>query len=153
MRLNIINFLDTQWEYDFKRPHLEALGKYTNLLCVEPPVTLDILLRRPRLFLDWLKRRKALRQIGETLYIYKPVALVPYSVSLRIPWLKKVNRYLMKASLQHGLLRLGMTDLVTMISHPAQDYVIGMLEEAVLCYDVYDAYCESPLATSGMKRL
>lgn len=153
MRLNIVDFLDADWEYDYKRPHLEGLSKYANLLCVEPPVTMDIPLRRPSLFLDWLKTRRVLRRIGPTLWLFKPVVLVPYSVSLRLPLFKKANRAIMKASLRNVLKRLGMTDIVVMIPHPAQEYVIGMLEERVLCYDVYDEHSESLVTSSRMRQL
>ena len=152
-KLNIINFLDTDWENDYKRPHMEALGKYTNLLSIESPVTLDIPLRRPLLFLDWLKRGRFLRQITPTLLVYKPVALVPYSISLRLPWFKTANRAVMKASLRNVIKRLGMSDNILMLPHPAQECVIGMLNEQCICYDVYDEHSESRVTSSKIKKL
>ena len=153
MRLNIVNFLDADWAYDYKRPHLEGLGKYANLLCIEPPVTLDIPFRRPSLFLDWLKRRRILRQVGSSLWLYKPFTLVPYSLSLRLPGLKRANRVIMKISLNHVINRLGMKVLIVMIPHPAQDYIIGMLEETLLCYDVYDEHSENMVTSTKMRQL
>lgn len=151
--LNIVNFLDDDWEYDFKRPHLEGLGKYSFLLCVEPPVTIDIPLRKRKTFHQWLTGKKRLRQLGDSLFLYKPVVFVPYSVSMRFAFLKPVNRFLMRRSLRKVLRKLSMRDLVVMLSHPAQDYVIGMLGEHVLCYEVYDEYSKCLSSSMTMRKL
>ncbi len=44
----------------------------------------------------------------------------------------------MKASLKRALKQLGMTNIVVMLTNPAQGYVIDMLGAAVLGYDIYD---------------
>ena len=153
LRLNIIYFLESNWETDYKRPHLEALGKYTNLLCLERPVTLDFAFRYPAQLIDWMKRRRFLRQISPTIWLCKPITLVPYLLSMRFAWFKKVNCYIMKASLKRALKQLGMTNIVVMLTNPAQGYVIDMLGETVLCYDIYDEHSEHWGASSRMRQL
>jgi len=122
-------------------------------MLTEPPMTVDIPFRRPRLFLDYLKSVRFLRQIGPTHWLYKPIALVPYSVSLRFPVFRKVNRYIMKASLINVIKTLWMSDHILMLPHPAQEYVIGMLNEQAFCYDVYDEYSESMVVSSKIRKL
>lgn len=149
---NIIYFLGRDWQYESRRPHLEGLGKYSRLLCVEPPITVDSPFRKPKDFLQWLAGRRGLRHLSDTLWLYRPVAIVPYYISLRFPVLECVNRAMMRASLRKVLDKLDMKNMVLMISHPAQYYAIGMLGERIVCYEVDDAYAETVTLSTGAKR-
>lgn len=150
--LNIVNLLDSDWERDYKRPHLQALGERCYLLCIEPPISLDLLFRKPQTVREWLNGRRKLRQIGPTLWLYKPISLVPYAVALMSPILRFLNGLVLKHSMLHVIRQLNMEDIILMIAHPAHDCLIGQLGERVLAYEVYDEYAESLLCTPGQKQ-
>ena len=84
---------------------MEGLARYCRLLCVEPPITIDTPFRKPKVFREWLARKRGLRQLSEGHVYYKPVALVPYYVSLKFPSIAAFNRTVMKASLRYMLFR------------------------------------------------
>ncbi|MFC2040940.1 glycosyltransferase [Chloroflexota bacterium] len=134
--LNIVSFLGRDWNYVADRAHHEGLGKYSRLLCVEPPITIDTPFRKPKVFWEWLTRRRGLRQFSETLWLYKPVAIVPYYISHRFPFLRGANGVVMKASLTKVLERLDMRSNIVVMISAMQNYVIGMLKERLLCYTV-----------------
>ena len=138
--LPIVNFLDHDWDRDYKHPHLEGIGAVTRLLCIEPPLTLASPLIRRRDLSQALWGSARLRQLGDTLWLYKPLALFPYAITLRFPWLAPYNRTVMKWSLRGLLKRLSLQKPILMVSHPAHHYTIGMLDECLLCYEVYDEH-------------
>ena len=83
-----------------------------------------------------------LRQVGENLYLYRPFTLVCYFLAFHIPFLVPINRWLLARSLGSVVRRLKMRDLVVFINHPMMEYVIGVLGERVICYEVFDEYSE-----------
>ena len=147
--LNIVSFVGSDWKFardaawDATRPHHEALGKYSRLLCIEPPITIDTPLRKPGVFWEWLTGSRGLRQLSDTLWLYKPLALVPYRVSFELPWLKWLNKVLMRASINGVLKKLDMRDVVLKIESPMHDYLIGMLGERSVWYEIRDDYVET----------
>ena len=110
--LNMVSFISRDWKSAHDRPHHEALGKYSRLLCVEPPITIDTPIRKSRIFWERLTRRRGLRQYFDTLSLYKPLAFVPYRIAFEIPWLKWINKLLIRASLNKVLQKLNMVDVV-----------------------------------------
>lgn len=150
--LDTVYFLGRDWEFWQRKPHLEGLSKYSRFLCVEPPITVDTPFRKPKIFLQWLAGKRGLRQLSKSLWLYKPLAIFPYYISFRFPSLKYLNLIVMGISLRKALRKLKMKDIIIMISHPAQYYVIGMFDEILLCYDVYDAYAEAINIPRKMKK-
>lgn len=136
----IVCFLDHNWERDSKRPHLEGVGAITRLLCVEPPFTPASPLIRRDDVRRALRGRVGLRRLGDTHWLYKPQTPFPYVITLRFPWLAPFNRTAMRWSLRTPLDRLAFEKPILMIAHPAHYYTIGMLDERLLCYEVYDEY-------------
>ncbi|ODS29958.1 MAG: glycosyltransferase group 1 [Candidatus Scalindua rubra] len=59
----------------------------------------------------------------------------------------------MRASIRNVIKKLWMSDHILMLSHPAQEYVIGMLNERCICYDLYDEHSESRVTSSKIRKL
>lgn len=154
-KLDIVYFLRFyDWETNFRKPYHLELAKHCKLLCVEPPISLVEPLRMPALFFKWVRGARGLRQISNNLYLYRPIALVPYFGSVLFPTFSGPNKFLMQTGLKRAVNELGMKNIVSIISHPAMHCVIGMLSERVLCYEVFDEYTKYPqISTQGSRKL
>lgn len=150
--INVVYFLRFEWESSFRRPYDLEMSKHCRMLGVEFPVTLDLPFRYWSSFKSWLTQKPKLRQINENLYLYRPFSLVCYYLCFRFPFLTFLNRQILALSLKPILKRLGMTDLVVMINHPTMEYVIGALNERVLCYEVFDEYADEYGLSPGIRR-
>lgn len=139
-KLNIVYFMRYEWDSSFRRPYHLEMSKHCRMLGVEFPVTLDLPFRYWSSFKQWLMQKPKLREINKNLHLYRPFSLVCYYVSFRFPFLIKVNRWLLSISLKPVLKRLGMKNVVVIINHPTMKYVIGALDEKILCYEVFDEY-------------
>ena len=147
--MDFVYFLRFEWDNSFRRPYHFELSRHGRVLCVESPVTADWPLRDLSTFRSWLSRGSKLRQVGENLYLFRPFTLVCYFLAFHLPFLVPINRWLLARSLGAVVQRLKMHDLVVFINHPMMEYVIGVLGERVLCYEVFDEYIEE----YGMSRM
>jgi len=141
---DLVCYLIQEWDILPRRPHLTALAQYSRVLLVQVPLTIDSPLRKPRKFLRWLTGRDRLRQISQSLFIARPLALVPYGVSFRYPWLRRANEWLMNRSIRSMTRRLGLQVKAAFIFDPAQEFLIGKANEELLCYEIVDQYANYP---------
>ena len=150
--LKIVHFLDYDWEEDQRRPHVEALSKYCNILCVEPPLTIDLLFRKPKYFCINLPKLIHQRQINNKLFVYKPMMLFSAASSLLVPWINRLNLVVIKLFLSSVIKKLNMCGGILTIRHPAWSFVIGWMYQRFLCYEVSDEWSELPSAHHIFKR-
>ena len=150
--LKIVHFLDYDWEEDQRRPHIEALSKYCNILCVEPPLTIDILLRKPKYFCVNLPKIIHQRQINNGLFVYKPMMLFSAASSLLVPCINRLNLVVIKLFLSSVINKLNMCGGILTIRHPAWSFVIGRMNQSFLCYEVSDEWSEEPSAHHKIRR-
>ncbi|MFQ5786342.1 MAG: glycosyltransferase [Thermodesulfobacteriota bacterium] len=152
---NVIYLMDHEWQREHRRPHLKAIAKYCRLLCVEPPITIDIPFRKAHTFFNWIFRRQWKIRLTEAgIYLIKPVALVPHVITLQFPLFARINRILLERQLRQVLAHLGMKDVVLIIAHMAEIYLMGLLGERVLCYAVYEEFsAHSSLSEMARRRL
>ena len=150
--IRIVHFLDYDWEEDQRRPHVEALSKYCNILCVEPPLTIDILLRKPKYFCRNLPKIIHQRRAGNNLFVYKPIMFFSPAISLLIPWFNSLNLVVIKFFLSSIIKKLNMGGGILTIRHPAWSFVIGRMNESFLCYEVSDEWSEFPSVHQMFKR-
>ena len=152
MSLKIVHFLDYDWEEDQRRPHVEALSKYCTILCVEPPLTIDVLLRKPKYFCTNLLKTLHQRQIKNDLFIYKPMMLFSATSSLLVPWLNKLNLVVIRLFLSSVIKNLNMCGGILTIRHPAWSFVTGRMNQRFLCYELSDEWSELPSVQHLLKR-
>lgn len=150
--INVVYFLRFEWDSSFRRPYHLEMSKHCRMLGVEFPVTLDLPFRYWSSFKSWLTQKPKLRQINENLYLYRPFSLVCYYLCFRFPFLTSLNRWIVAHSLKPIVKGLNMKDLVVMINHPMMEYVIGTLDEKILCYEVFDEYADEYGLSPGMRR-
>lgn len=153
--MDIVYFLGQDWDVSPRRPHITALARYSRILCLESPVTIDTPLRKPRRFIRWLRYRGRLRQVDNSLYLYLylylPFMLVPYAISFKHPIFQGINRRLMRWNARRAAAKLGMKEPVVFIFSPMQAFEAGMLEERLLCYEIVDVYSEYSGISEGMR--
>lgn len=150
--LNIVYFTRFDWETSFRRPYLETLSRYSNLLCIEPPISLDRPFRQPGALAKWLSNGLELREISDMFHLYRPPAVVPYAAAFWVPLFARLNRLVAGPFLRRAIEKLKMEDIVVIITHPRMNSVIGLLQERVLCYEVFDEYLASPRLTARGRR-
>lgn len=151
-KLNIVYFMRFEWDSSFRRPYHLEMSKHVRMLGVELPMTIDFPLRNWSIFIKWLKQKSKLRKINHNLHVYRPLSLVCYYLSFRLPFLSSLNRRILLYSLKPILKKLEMNDPIVIISHPMMEYVIGALNEKALCYEVFDEYSEDHNLSPRMKR-
>ena len=152
--LDVVYFLDADWQKDHRLPYLQEIARYCRLLCIEPPITLDAFFRRLSICREWISGKgRGIRQIGPSLYLYRPIALVPYFVAWRFPTLGRLNRVILGLSLRHALRQLGLNDIILILAHPVEEPLIGLLGERLLCYEVYDEWAAHPSISPTRRRL
>lgn len=148
---DFVVFLDADWDMcgSRNRQHflireiarlIEGKGK---VLAIERPVCLVTgLFRQRSKFFDWLKCQRGLRQEAENLFIYTPFICLHNILAASVPWLTKLNRFLMKLQVERLLhkLRFRQESLVVWINHPYQLEEVGLVEEKLLVYDCFDDY-------------
>jgi len=150
--MDILYYLDHNFERDHRRPHLIALAKYCRILCVEPPINIFSALIDLRSSVQVFISRRRLRKVSSNIYICKPLTLFPYFVVFRLPFVHALNRRLLALSLGPILRGLGFHNLVSFITCPQEEYVIGLFNEEVVCFEYYDAYIEHPGRSDRAKR-
>jgi glycosyltransferase involved in cell wall biosynthesis len=141
-----------RWENYHRRPHITALAKYANVLCVQPPMTLDRFISDPALAFKWLFVQKKLRKEMESLHIYAPFAFFSYGISHLLKFPKTLNRVIVAGAMKRILQKLGIKEYVMFIFMPQQDYLLNLLMPTLLCYEVTDAYgqyCGSSCFSNG----
>lgn len=152
--MNFVYFLRFEWNSSFRRPYHIEFSKYGRFLGVESPVTLDLPLRNWSAFCKWLFQKPKLHKVSENLYLYRPYTLFCYYLVFKFPILKLFNKWLLQRSLKSVLRRLNMVQPIVIINHPMMEYVIRMLNERILCYEVFDEYdLASGLSSRKRKRL
>lgn len=148
---DFVVFLDADWDMrgSRNRQHflireiarlIEGKGK---VLAIERPVCLVTgLLRQRAKFFDWLKCQRDLRRESENLFIYTPFICMHNVPAASVPWLTKLNRLLMKWQVKRLLhkRRFRQESLVAWIHHPYQLEDIGLVNEKMLVYDIFDDY-------------
>jgi glycosyltransferase involved in cell wall biosynthesis len=149
--LHIVHFLDFNWQEDQRRPHLVALSKYCFILCIEPPLTLDVAIRKPGIFLKDISKIFSPRQINNNLFVYKPLMFLSPIASLMIPALERINLFSIKPFLFSVMRKLSIKNKILAIRHPAWRFVIGCIGEEFFCYEVSDEWSELPSSFSAVK--
>lgn len=150
--MDFVYFLRFEWDSSFRRPYHIELSKYGRFLGVESPVALDLPLRDWSTFCKWLLQKPKLRQVSENLYLYRPYALSCYYLAFKFAPLMLFNRWLLQRSLKPVLRLLNMDQVIVMINHPMMEYVIGTLNERLLCYEVFDEYDEEYGLSAGQRQ-
>ncbi len=138
--LNIIYILNGDWETDHRRPQMEAMTKNCNLICIEKPLTLTALFNNPRTFFKQLKKSLEPKYSGENLQIFKPLALLPYSVTEKLLGLRIINRLILRNFVRQKIQPHIKNSHVLILAHPMQRHFIGLLNTELLCYEITDAY-------------
>lgn len=144
---DIVCFISLDWDRYQRRPHLTALSECARILCVELPFTplTPLQQRRKRRRLPPMSKR--LRQVGTSLYVYTPFALVPYGLSFRSALLSHVNSHIIKADLRTVLGGLGMKAVdVAFVFAPQQECVLDVLRPSLWCYEIVDEWATGPFA-------
>ncbi|MFC1966408.1 glycosyltransferase [Chloroflexota bacterium] len=140
--MDIVYFLDQDWDISPRRPHITALAKYARVLCLGAPVTIDTPLRKPKRFIRWLRYQGKVRRAGNHLYFHLPFMFVPHAISFKYPVFRGINRRLMRWNARRAVAKLGMKEPVVFIFNPQQAFEAGILGESLLCYEVVDEYSE-----------
>lgn len=152
--INVIHFLDNDLVVDHRKPYIYKMAGKVRLVAVEPPFSLDKLLAGKRQVRKKSRFHVGLRKEGESFWIYKPFMLTSYSLGLLFPFFSWINRFMIKHMLKKITASLGMThNLVVIISSPCLRFVVGLLSENVMCYEVYDEYAERLRLPVGIKRM
>lgn len=138
--LNIVSFIGRDWGSFHGRPHYIAMSKYARVLCVELPISLASPFMYPRKFREWLSGRRGLRQLFPNLFLYTPMAPVPYALSYRNRFLRLLNRASISFSLRAALRRLKIHDFVQIVTFPQQECVLGIGNPRLQCYEVSDEF-------------
>ncbi len=139
-RYDLVCYLLQEWDILPRRPHLTALGQLGKVLLVQVPITIDSPLRKPVKFMRWLTGKDRLSRLSETLFLARPLALVPYGISFRYPWLRRINRWLMGIAVHSLVRRLKFKPKAAVIFDSAQSYLVGLAGEELLCYEIVDQY-------------
>ncbi|TWU49890.1 putative teichuronic acid biosynthesis glycosyltransferase TuaH [Candidatus Brocadiaceae bacterium B188] len=148
---DFVVFLDADWNILGKRnrqhfliPEIARLIEDKgSVLAIERPVCLVTgLLRQGSKFFRWLKRKKVLRQEAENLFVYTPFIFLHNVLAASVPLLPKLNRLLMKWQIKRLLHKLvfRQESLIVWIHHPYQLEDVGLVNERILVYDIFDDY-------------
>jgi glycosyltransferase involved in cell wall biosynthesis len=146
--LDIVSFINREWATYDGRPRYFAMAKYVRVLCIEPPITLLSPFLHYTRFLQFLKGKTGLRQIGHLVYLYSPIALIPFGAFIMFPLPKifeRINKIVISSSIKRILKRLNMEDYVIFVSTPNHQLFINVLCPKLICYEVTDEF----LAPSG----
>ena len=150
-KLNIVYFLEKDYDIVPQRPQLEAMGKHCNLLCVNPPVSVDTIFRSPKKFLNWLKTSKLEKHAF--LSVCRPFALTSYGISDRIAVFKIINRWLVGRFIARVKHKMGLNNVIWQITYPQQDYLIGLFGKDPMFYSIRDLVATySGHAHSGLQK-
>ncbi|CAG1769315.1 Putative teichuronic acid biosynthesis glycosyltransferase TuaH [uncultured bacterium] len=148
---DFVVFLDADWDTQGKRNRQHFLireiarlseGK-GKVLAIERPVCLITGLFRQRLkFFRRLKCKKVLHRESENLFIYTPFICLHNLLAASVPLLPILNRLLMKWQVKRLLhkLKFRHESLVAWIHHPYQLEDVGLVNEKMLVYDIFDDY-------------
>lgn len=151
-KLSMVYFLEKEFKTIPLRPHLSAMGKFCKLLCINPPISIDTLFRKPGAFFNWLKKNKVERY--DSLIVYTPFAFSSYGISDAIYLFKPINRYIVSRMVKRIIDKLGLKNILWAISYPQQDYMLKFFSDNPVLYFIRDliAAMSSPRRFKRMQK-
>jgi len=150
----IIGFLPSDWDVSPRIPHYTTLSRYVNVLCVDLPLTIfDILFRPGKIWKKRSKFRNRLRQVNENLFIYTPIALMPFGLSYRNDLLQWLNKFFIAFDLKNAINNLGIKKYIFNIGDPHLACMINVLDPLILIYEIVDEWSYSSVKHRRIQKL
>lgn len=139
-QLNVVLFATRDWWEYQRRPHYTALSKYARVLAVELPTTPVSIIRNPDKVMRYARGQLGLRHVAPSLYVYAPLALMPYGLAYRHDWLSVINSWSFALDLQRILKRLDFQDWIQVFFLPHQEGIQNILAPTLRCFEIVDEY-------------
>jgi len=107
-----------------------------------PRLSLYDIKRSVQILVKWLTRQRNINseQFDDNLTVVSPV-IIPYN---QVPFVRRINRSLVKRKLLNLLHREGMTDLIVLTTFPCTCDYVGFLEERLHIYYCVDDFVNWP---------
>ena len=150
-KMTIVHFLDSEWELDHRRPHIEALSKYCKVVCIEPPVTIFHAIVQVNIFFKWLMRKQRKEGKEKNVFFFRPFMPVPYRMAYYSGFFGWLNNFFLKHSFKRIKKVFKGNQVVSFITCPQQICALNTLDEDAICFDCYDAYEKHPRISQKSK--
>ncbi len=140
----VISFISHNWEMFQRVPHYTGLSKYKKVICVELPLTIfDLIFRPVRIWKQRSKIKNRLRQINENLYVFTPIAVVPFGLSYLSNILSKMNRVFISRQVEKLMQDLQIKRYITIVHDPYLSCLVDILDPLARIYEIADEECTS----------
>ncbi|MFC1678601.1 glycosyltransferase [Elusimicrobiota bacterium] len=137
-RLDIVVFATRNWREYQRRPHYTALSKYARVLVVEPPITPYSIIRDPKEVLQFLLGKSRLRQESPSLFVFTPLASMPYGLAWRNDFLSLINGRSLALDVERVLKELDFQDWLQICFMPLQEGLFKSFRPALRCFEIID---------------
>lgn len=146
---DLVVYLGQDWINYHRQRMLLALARRMEgkgqILCVERPVCpLTTAFRHPRKFLEWVARKRGVRQETTNLFVYTPYVLIHDQIASFLPGMVTANRALLSRLLKKVIRQLAFRRPIRLswIYNPLQIDYPGLVGEAGYVYECLDGYTE-----------
>jgi len=140
---SIIGVFPVDWDFLRARHQelMEGLSENCPVLYVENALNLPLFIKNvfKNKSLSGIKNvLKGTRKISDTLYVYKPVDLFPFSLKNR--FFNCINQRILSLFIKHNAKKLNMNAPLLWLSYPKNFLVSRFLKHSLLCYDCVDEH-------------
>lgn len=145
---DIIYFSCVEWDWIRQRPQQITiqLARSNRVLYVEPMLSLATRARR-----GFENPLPGMRWMAERLLVYRPPSFLPFS--LRNDLANRINKVLLRSSVQRVAKAVGFSRPIVGVSHPQHHELIGHFGEVVSFYDCMDQYGALPDPRANLQLL
>lgn len=137
-KLLFIFFLSRKIEQDSMAPHICAISKYTDVLCIELP---NLSIKHGK---GNNKLNREIQEFKPNLYIFQPEYLFPFTLTLLLPILAKLNNLLLRKSLHRVIQQFKAEQVIVSIRHPGHWGVVDLIDYDLFCYELTDNWHAYP---------